>query len=90
MAVTFLDDLKALQAALADFKAASAALSCGSSSCPHSSDRGGQMVNGPCRCYPHDHPMRQYVYSASRLRSAVVDLLPKPEQPKPTRLKRVK
>lgn len=88
--MTLLADMKALQAALDDYKSFSAELSCGSSSCPHSRDRGGQMVNGPCRCYPHDHPMKRYVYAASRLRTAAVNLLPKPEPAKPARLRRVK
>ena len=60
---------------LEEFIAESAALACGSSCCPHSRDRGGQMVNGPCRCYPHDHPMRRYVFTAARLRQAVADEL---------------
>lgn len=52
--------------ALDELRVASAELSCGSSSCPHARDKGGQMVNGPCRCYPHDHPLRKFV-SRSRL-----------------------
>ena len=88
--MTLLDDMKALQSTVDDFKSASAALSCGSSCCSHSRDRGGQLVNGPCRCYPHDHPMRRFVYTATRLRTAAVNLLPKQEAPKPTRLKAVK
>lgn len=59
--------------ALSDFAREDAALSCGSSSCAHK--KGGQVVNGPCRCYSHDHPLRRYVYAASRLRKAVEDAI---------------
>jgi hypothetical protein len=60
-----------IEKALEDYKNASARLACGSSSCPHSRDRGGQMVNGPCRCYPSDNKYREYVYAASRLAKLV-------------------
>lgn len=52
----------------------SADLSCGSSCCTHSRHRGGQMVNGPCRCYGHGSErfgMRNYVYAVSRLLDAL-------------------
>jgi hypothetical protein len=62
-----------IEKALEDYKIASAKLACGSSSCPHSRDKGGQMFNGPCRCYPIEHPMRQYVFAASRLAKLVRD-----------------
>lgn len=88
--MTLLADMKGLQKALDEFKAVSAKLACGSSCCPHSRDRGGMMLNGPCRCYPHDHPMRQYVMAAARLRTAAADLLPKPEPAKSARLRRIK
>lgn len=56
-------------AALAAFVEKDAALSCSSSSCPHK--RVGMVVNGPCLCYRHNHPMRDYVFAASRLRRAL-------------------
>ena len=59
--------------ALGEFAREDAALSCGSGSCSHR--KSGQVVNGPCRCYPQDHPMRRYVYAASRLRRAVEDAI---------------
>jgi hypothetical protein len=62
-----------IEKALEDYKNASAELSCGSSCCPHSRDRGGMMVNGPCRCYPFDNPYRNYVFAASRLAKLVRD-----------------
>lgn len=62
---------EALRTALEGLVTASAALSCGSSSCPHSRDKGGQMVNGPCRCYTNNLPLMKYVFAASRLRDAV-------------------
>lgn len=52
--------------ALRAFAEQDAALCCGSSSCPH--HRGGMAVNGPCKCYPHTHPLRDYVFAAARLR----------------------
>lgn len=57
--------------ALDEFRIASAELSCGSSSCPHARDKGGQMVNGPCRCYPHEHPLRKFVFAATRLAQSI-------------------
>jgi len=56
----------------------SADLACGSSCCPHSRHKGGQMVNGPCRCYvDRSSQFRQFVYAATELVSvAKKDLLP--------------
>lgn len=49
-------------------------LNCGSGSCLHK--RGGQFTNGPCRCYPADHPMRLYVFAVSALLKAFKDVTP--------------
>ena len=62
-----------IEKALEDYKKASAELCCGSTSCPHSRDKGGMMVNGPCRCYPSDNPYRKYVFAASRLAKLLGD-----------------
>lgn len=57
--------------ALADFRAESADLACGSACCPHAGDNSGQTVNGLCRCYPSDHPLWRLVFAAVRLANKV-------------------
>jgi hypothetical protein len=73
------DPMELLRRDLVAAKAMSAGLACGSSCCPHSRHRGGQMVNGPCRCYSHDSTLapalRAFIFTATRLITAAEDAL---------------